>query len=151
MTDNDNIHAQLATYLKDIGLSPGDCGGEIVFTGADPILHSRIRLGACLAIPAAACGVGAAAIWKDRTGEGQNVSVDLREAVWNITQVPPMVPCPIRATSAPSSAAEMAAEKPAEPAPTTARSKLPPLARLPASQQSDSTAITHSIPCRQPP
>ena len=36
MTDNDNIHAQLGTYLKDIGLSPGDCGGEIVFTGADP-------------------------------------------------------------------------------------------------------------------
>jgi crotonobetainyl-CoA:carnitine CoA-transferase CaiB-like acyl-CoA transferase len=28
--------------------------------------------------------VGAAAIWKDRTGEGQNVTVDLREAVWNI-------------------------------------------------------------------
>ena len=36
MTDNDNINAQLATYLKDIGLSPGDCGGEVVFTGADP-------------------------------------------------------------------------------------------------------------------
>ncbi len=66
LADNDTINTQL------------------MFTGADPILHSRIRLGACLAIPAAACGVGAAAIWKDRTGEGQNVSVDLREAVWNI-------------------------------------------------------------------
>ena len=79
-----DINAQLGTYLDAIGLDPRDGGGEIVFTGSDPILHSHIRLGACLAIPAAACGVGAAAIWKDRTGEGQNVSIDLREAVWNI-------------------------------------------------------------------
>ena len=53
MADDFDIQEHLATYLEDIGLSPSDCGGEIVFTGADPILHSRIRLGACLAIPAA--------------------------------------------------------------------------------------------------
>ena len=39
-----------------------------------------------------------------------------------LTQVPPIVPCPISTTRAPSSAAVIAAEKPAEPAPTTARS-----------------------------
>ncbi|MGI9532444.1 CoA transferase [Lutimonas sp.] len=79
-----DINQHLDQYLEDIGLSAEDCGGEVVFTGKDPILHSHIRLGACMAVPAMACGIGAAAIWKDRTGEGQNVSVDLREAVMNI-------------------------------------------------------------------
>jgi hypothetical protein len=40
-----------------------------------------------------------------------------------LTQVPPIVPWPISATRAPCSAAVIAAEKPAEPAPMTARSK----------------------------
>jgi crotonobetainyl-CoA:carnitine CoA-transferase CaiB-like acyl-CoA transferase len=82
--DGFNIHSHLETYLNDIGLSASDIGGEVSFTGQDPILYSKLRLGACQAIPAMACGVGAAAIWKDRTGEGQDASVDLREAVWNI-------------------------------------------------------------------
>src|SRR5260370_42534275 len=42
-----------------------------------------------------------------------------------LTQVPPIVPCPINATRAPSSAAVIAAEKPADPAPMTARSYNP--------------------------
>ena len=36
-----------------------------------------------MAIPAMAAGVGAAAIWRERTGEGQDLSVDLRESVYN--------------------------------------------------------------------
>jgi hypothetical protein len=39
-----------------------------------------------------------------------------------LTQVPPIVPCPISATRAPSSAAVIAAEKPADPAPMIATS-----------------------------
>jgi hypothetical protein len=39
-----------------------------------------------------------------------------------LTQVPPIVPAPISATCAPCSAAVIAAEKPADPAPTTTRS-----------------------------
>jgi hypothetical protein len=39
-----------------------------------------------------------------------------------LTQVPPIVLYPISATRAPSSAAVIAAEKPAEPAPMIARS-----------------------------
>src|SRR5579875_243702 len=39
-----------------------------------------------------------------------------------LTQVPPMVPAPISATSAPSSLARIAAENPADPAPITTRS-----------------------------
>jgi crotonobetainyl-CoA:carnitine CoA-transferase CaiB-like acyl-CoA transferase len=36
-----------------------------------------------MAVPAMAAGVGAAAIWKERTGDGQDVRVDLREAIYN--------------------------------------------------------------------
>ncbi|MGI9536002.1 MAG: CoA transferase [Desulfocapsaceae bacterium] len=79
-----DIHAALKTYMNDIGLTPEDGGGTVTFTGKDPILYSRIQLGACMAIPGMACGIGAAAIWKDRTGEGQDTTIDLREAVWNL-------------------------------------------------------------------
>src|SRR3546814_4526580 len=47
-----------------------------------------------------------------------------------LTQVPPITPWPISATFAPSSAAVIAAEKPAEPAPTTATSYPSRLGRL---------------------
>ena len=47
------------------------------------MLRSHFRIGASMAIPAMAAGVGAAAIWRQRTGEGQDLTVDLRQAVWN--------------------------------------------------------------------
>jgi crotonobetainyl-CoA:carnitine CoA-transferase CaiB-like acyl-CoA transferase len=37
-----------------------------------------------MALPAMAAAVGAAAIWQERTGEGQDVAIDLREAVYNV-------------------------------------------------------------------
>lgn len=37
-----------------------------------------------MAIPAMAAGVGAAAIWRERTGQTQDLEVDLRESVYNV-------------------------------------------------------------------
>jgi hypothetical protein len=65
-----NIEQAFATFMKDLGQSPSDGGGTVTFTGMDPILRSHFRIGACMAIPAMAAGVGAAAIWKQRTTEG---------------------------------------------------------------------------------
>ncbi len=56
----------------------------MTFTGEDPILRSHFRIGAAMALPAMAAAVGAAAIWRERTGEGQDVAIDLREAVYNV-------------------------------------------------------------------
>jgi len=56
----------------------------VSFTGQAPILRSHFRIGAAMAIPAMGAGVGAAAIWKDRSGEGQDLKVDLRESVYNV-------------------------------------------------------------------
>jgi crotonobetainyl-CoA:carnitine CoA-transferase CaiB-like acyl-CoA transferase len=79
-----DINQAFATFMKDLGQSPSDGGGTVTFTGRDPIVRSHFRIGACMAIPAMAAGVGAAAIWKERTGEGQDLKVDLRESVYNV-------------------------------------------------------------------
>src|SRR5262245_54823565 len=75
-----DIDKDFADFMRGIGGSPSDAGGKVTFTGRDPIVRSHFRLGACMAIPAVAAGVGAAAIWRDRTGEEQHVRVDLRES-----------------------------------------------------------------------
>jgi hypothetical protein len=41
-----------AGFKRDIGGSSSDGGGKVTFTGKDPIVHSRFRTGACMAIPA---------------------------------------------------------------------------------------------------
>ena len=82
-TDFD-IDAAFEKFMADIGGSAEDSGGNVTFTGRDPILRSHFRIGAAMALPAMAAAVGAAAIWKDRTGESQDVAIDLREAVYNV-------------------------------------------------------------------
>lgn len=79
-----DINAQFTDYMRDIGATPADGGGKVTFTGADPFLRSHFRIGACMAIPAMGAGVGAAAIWRQRTGEGQDLAVDLRQSIWNV-------------------------------------------------------------------
>ena len=79
-----DIDAAFAAFMQDLGQEAGDGGGAVTFTGEDPILRSHFRIGASMALPAMAAAVGAAAIWKDRTGEGQDVAIDLREAVYNV-------------------------------------------------------------------
>lgn len=79
-----SIDEAFAVFMRDIGGTPADAGGTVTFTGSDPILRSHFRIGTSMALPAMAAGVGAAAVWKERTGEGQDVHVDLREAVYNV-------------------------------------------------------------------
>lgn len=71
-------------FMRDLGGSAGDAGGKVTFTGADPIVRSHFRVGSCMAVAAMGAGVGAAAIWKERTGQGQDLTVDLRESVYNV-------------------------------------------------------------------
>jgi crotonobetainyl-CoA:carnitine CoA-transferase CaiB-like acyl-CoA transferase len=82
-----DIDAAFATFMRDIGQEAGDGGGAVTFTGQDPILRSHFRIGASMALPAMAAAVGAAAIWRERTGEGQDVAIDLREAVYNVNPI----------------------------------------------------------------
>lgn len=79
-----DIGSTFAGFMKDIGGSAADGGGKVRFTGADPIVRSHFRIGSCMAIAAMGAGVGAAAIWRERTGQAQDLTVDLREAVFNV-------------------------------------------------------------------
>lgn len=72
--------AVLDSLLSTIGVSRADTGGEIRIGGVDPVVSSRHRLGGATAVALAAQGAAVAAIWKQRTGRGQDVSVDVRRA-----------------------------------------------------------------------
>src|SRR6476620_12003048 len=67
--------------LADVGMTSDDCGGELSFYGRDPILQSPLRFGTMAAIGLAARSVAVAALWRQATGQGQNISVDVRKAL----------------------------------------------------------------------
>jgi crotonobetainyl-CoA:carnitine CoA-transferase CaiB-like acyl-CoA transferase len=67
--------------LADVSMTVDDCGGRLEFFGRDPILPSTLRFGTMAAIGLAARSVALAALWKQTTGEGQNISVDVRKAL----------------------------------------------------------------------
>ncbi|WP_199553799.1 CoA transferase [Sandaracinobacteroides hominis] len=82
--DSFNLMQTFAGFMRDIGGAVGDAGGKVSFTGADPIIRSHFRVGSAMAIPAMGAGLGAAAIWRERTGQTQDLTVDLRESVYNV-------------------------------------------------------------------
>lgn len=74
----------LVDLLEPAGLSPADAGGEVTFSGQDPIVPDSVRLGAAIGIPMMAGAVGAAALHRIRTGVGQDLHLDLRQAVHHV-------------------------------------------------------------------
>ncbi|MFI7344064.1 CoA transferase [Streptomyces sp. NPDC050085] len=78
--DTFDIHAALADVLGGIGLSPADTGGTFTFRGADPIVPSTLRLGAATSLALSAKSAAIAALWRQRGGPGQDISMDLRVA-----------------------------------------------------------------------
>jgi crotonobetainyl-CoA:carnitine CoA-transferase CaiB-like acyl-CoA transferase len=67
--------------LRYVGMSAADSGGKLSFYGRDPIIPSRLRFGSLAAIGLAAKAVAVAALWRDRTGEDQDISLDVRKAL----------------------------------------------------------------------
>src|SRR5437879_5754431 len=76
-----DLHAATSEVLKDIGLTAADAGGKLTFYGRDPILPSPIRFGTLAAVGLAARSVALAALWRQATGQGQDISVDVRKAL----------------------------------------------------------------------
>ena len=76
-----DLKAATDDVLKDIGLTSADSGGKLSFYGSDPILPSSIRFGTAAAIGLAARSVALSALWKQTTGESQDISVDVRKAL----------------------------------------------------------------------
>src|SRR3954466_14371870 len=76
-----DLHAATSEVLKDIGLTTADAGGKLTFYGREPILPSPTRFGTLAAVGLAARSVALAATWKQATGQGQDISVDVRKAL----------------------------------------------------------------------
>lgn len=74
----------LEDLLAPIGLSTADAGGAVTFQGEDPIAADKIRLGASIGIPMMAGAVGAAALHRIRNGVGQDLHLDLRQAIHHV-------------------------------------------------------------------
>ena len=75
------LNAALDSVLSGVGLSAAESGGKITFYGKDPIIPSCLRFGSMAAVALAAKAVAAAGIWKFRSGEGQDIHVDVRKAL----------------------------------------------------------------------
>src|SRR5262245_4948762 len=76
-----DLHVTVNEVLKDVGLTAADSGGKLTFYGQDPIIPSPHRFGAMAAVGLAARSLALAALWRDRTGEGQDIHVDVRKAL----------------------------------------------------------------------
>jgi crotonobetainyl-CoA:carnitine CoA-transferase CaiB-like acyl-CoA transferase len=76
-----DLHSGVNDVLKDVGLTVADSGGKLSFFGQDPILPSPHRFGSMAAIGLAAKAVAIAALWRQRTDEGQDIAVDVRKAL----------------------------------------------------------------------
>ena len=77
-----DLHQGLNNYvLRDVGMTAADSGGSLSFYGKDPIIPSSIRFGTMAAIGLAAKAVAIAALWRSRTGQGQDIAIDVRKAL----------------------------------------------------------------------
>jgi crotonobetainyl-CoA:carnitine CoA-transferase CaiB-like acyl-CoA transferase len=85
-TTQHNVRAieALGRLIEPLGLTLADTGGDVDILGFDPLFSSCVRLGEAFSLSAMACAVGAAAIWRERTGNGQNLSIDIRQAAHGI-------------------------------------------------------------------
>jgi crotonobetainyl-CoA:carnitine CoA-transferase CaiB-like acyl-CoA transferase len=80
VNNHDDMRTVTDNILRDAGLSIEDSGGKVTFAGKEPVRKTVMKAGASAACVLAANAVAEAAIWKERTGEGQDIHVDLRKA-----------------------------------------------------------------------
>ena len=87
-----DIEVALNELLKAVQLRPEDTGGSINFTGEDPILPSKHRLGAIMSLAMMGAAAATQIFYRMRGGEAQDLSVDLRTAVGHINPLVAYIP-----------------------------------------------------------
>lgn len=80
-----DVPAHVESLLQSLGATTSDSGGEVTYYGADPITPDRLPYGSISAISLAAKAILIAKIWKERTGEGQDIHIDVRKALRRLT------------------------------------------------------------------
>src|ERR1700678_4774578 len=80
-----DLPAHVESLLQSLGATTSDSGGKVTYYGSDPITPDRLPYGSISAISLAAKAILIAKIWKERTGEGQEVHIDVRKALRRLT------------------------------------------------------------------
>ena len=80
-----DVPAHVESVLQTLGATASDSGGEVTYYGSDPITPDRLPYGSISAISLAVKAILVAKIWKERTGEGQDIHIDVRKALRRLT------------------------------------------------------------------
>ena len=80
VNNHDDLTKVVDLILSEAGLDRKDHGGSLTFAGMDPIRPTHIKVGCVSAAVSAANAIASAILWKKRTGQGQDIHVDLRKA-----------------------------------------------------------------------
>src|SRR3984957_20546791 len=80
-----DLPAHVESLLQSLGATTSDSGGKVTYYGSDPITPDRLPYGSISAISLAAKAILIAKIWKERTGQGQDIHVDVRKALRRLT------------------------------------------------------------------
>lgn len=79
-----SIEDHFAALMTDLGLTSTDTGGTIRFLGREPLFPSATPLASAFALPAMACAASAAIAWRRRSGQGQDLEIDIARAAHGI-------------------------------------------------------------------
>ena len=80
-----DVPAHVEFLLQSLGATTSDSGGKVTYYGSDPITPDRLPYGSISAISLAAKAILIAKIWQERTGEGQDIHIDVRKALRRLT------------------------------------------------------------------
>jgi crotonobetainyl-CoA:carnitine CoA-transferase CaiB-like acyl-CoA transferase len=80
-----DLPAHVESLLQSLGATTSDSGDRVTYYGYDPITPDRLPYGTMCAIALAAKAIMIAKIWRERTGEGQDIHVDVRKALRRLT------------------------------------------------------------------
>jgi crotonobetainyl-CoA:carnitine CoA-transferase CaiB-like acyl-CoA transferase len=81
--NHDDLLKVVDNLLSEAGLNRADLKGKVTFAGLDPIRPTVLKVGAAGAAVIAANAIASALIYQEKTGEGQDIHVDLRKAYVN--------------------------------------------------------------------
>ncbi len=81
--NHDDLLKVVDNMLSEVGVERKDLKGKVTFAGLDPIRPTVLKVGAAGAAVIAANAIVTALIHQEKTGEGQDIHVDLRKAFVN--------------------------------------------------------------------
>ncbi|MFC7864381.1 CoA transferase [Streptomyces murinus] len=86
-TEPTTAYDALRDLYRQLGITGEETGGKVTVTGTDPLTPSVHRIGEACAAALAALGTEAAALWRERGGDKQDVTVSVESAIHQLMAV----------------------------------------------------------------